>query len=261
MLGTPCDSNGVHLPAGTAPPQRANDAGWAPFETEQEFRLADFLYRKAEMSASNIDELLEIWALSMAQNDDLGPFQNYEQMYGAIDSISFGDAPWKCFSAGYQGEKAAEHPRWQDAKYDVWYRDPATVIKQLFDNTDFNGQFDYAPYVGLNKAGKRTWSDFMSGNSSWKHSVRRLLPLVLRHLLTMIQTQIYHDDPTTLHSTICPIILGSDKTTVSVMTGNVEYHPIYLSIGNVHNSIRRAHRNAVVPIGFLAIPKSTYFPA
>ena len=40
------------------------------------------------------------------------------------------------------------------------------------------------------------------------------------------------------------------------MTGNVEYHPIYLSIGNVHNSIRRAHRNAVVPIGFLAIPKS-----
>jgi hypothetical protein len=53
----------------------------------------------------------------------------------------------------------------------------------------------------------------------------------------------------------CPIILGSDKTTVSVATGNNEYWPVYLSIGNIHNSIRRAHRNGVVLLGFLAIPK------
>ena len=53
-----------------------------------------------------------------------------------------------------------------------------------------------------------------------------------------------------------PIILGSDKTTVSVATGQNEYYPLYLSIGNVHNSVRRAHRNAVAVIAFLAIPKS-----
>ena len=53
----------------------------------------------------------------------------------------------------------------------------------------------------------------------------------------------------------CPIILGSDKTTVSVATGHVEYHPLYLSIGNPYNTVRRAHRNAVIPIAFLAIPK------
>ncbi len=51
------------------------------------------------------------------------------------------------------------------------------------------------------------------------------------------------------------IILGSDKTTVSVAMGNVEYHPLYLSIGNIHNSVQQGHRNAVIPIGFLAIPK------
>ena len=55
----------------------------------------------------------------------------------------------------------------------------------------------------------------------------------------------------------CPIILGSDKTIVSMGTGHVEYHPLYLSIGNPHNMIQRAHRNAVIPIAFLAIPKST----
>ena len=52
-----------------------------------------------------------------------------------------------------------------------------------------------------------------------------------------------------------PVILGSDKTTVSVATGQHEYYPIYLSIGNVHNNIRRAHKNALVLIGFLPIPK------
>ncbi len=51
------------------------------------------------------------------------------------------------------------------------------------------------------------------------------------------------------------IILSSNKTTVSVATGNVEYHPLYLSIRNIHNSVQWGHRNTVIPIGFLAIPK------
>jgi hypothetical protein len=55
-----------------------------------------------------------------------------------------------------------------------------------------------------------------------------------------------------------PIILGSDKTTVSVGTGHNQYWPVYLSIGNIHNNVRRAHRNGLVLLGFLAIPASKY---
>ena len=53
-----------------------------------------------------------------------------------------------------------------------------------------------------------------------------------------------------------PVILGSDKTTVSVATGQNDFYPLYLSIGNVRNNVRRAHANALVLIGFLAMPKS-----
>ncbi|KAG2737158.1 hypothetical protein P692DRAFT_20638738, partial [Suillus brevipes Sb2] len=63
-------------------------------------------------------------------------------------------------------------------------------------------------------------------------------------------------DPETHGSSLVPIILGSDKTTVSVGTGNNEYYPLYASIGNVRNNVRRAHRDALVIIGFLAIPKT-----
>lgn len=73
---------------------------------------------------------------------------------------------------------------------------------------------------------------------------------------TQVKDDIFAADPTTKGAMYCPLILGSDKTTVSVATGQVEYHPLYLSIGNPHNMVRRAHRNAVIPIAFLAIPKS-----
>lgn len=55
---------------------------------------------------------------------------------------------------------------------------------------------------------------------------------------------------------VVPVVLGADKTTVSVATGHQEYHPVYMSIGNVHNDMRHAHRDSVVPVAFLAIPKS-----
>ena len=53
-----------------------------------------------------------------------------------------------------------------------------------------------------------------------------------------------------------PLILGSDKTTVSVAMGQNEYYPLYTTIGNVQNSVRQAHRNALTLVAFLAIPKS-----
>lgn len=52
-----------------------------------------------------------------------------------------------------------------------------------------------------------------------------------------------------------PVILGSDKTTVSVGTGDNEFWPLYGSVGNIHNNVRRAHGAGLVLIGFLAIPK------
>jgi hypothetical protein len=56
-----------------------------------------------------------------------------------------------------------------------------------------------------------------------------------------------------------PIVAGSDKTTVSVATGHQEYHPVYMSPGNLTNVARRAHGNAVLPVAFLPIPKSKYY--
>ncbi|KZP04646.1 hypothetical protein FIBSPDRAFT_915040 [Athelia psychrophila] len=55
------------------------------------------------------------------------------------------------------------------------------------------------------------------------------------------------EDKETHGAMFVPIIMGSDKTTVSVATGQNEYYPLYVSLGNVHNSVL---------IGFLSMPKT-----
>ncbi|KAL4078065.1 hypothetical protein J3A83DRAFT_4476852 [Scleroderma citrinum] len=70
--------------------------------------------------------------------------------------------------------------------------------------------------------------DFMSGDWAWK------------------QADAIAQDPTTHGSTFVPIILGSDKTTILVMTGQNDYYPLYLSIGNIQNKVHHAHCNSVL---------------
>lgn len=64
--------------------------------------------------------------------------------------------------------------------YEVWYRDPLVVTRNLLDNPNFASEFDYSPYVELGRDGKRRWSDFMSGNLAWRHSVS-FPPLTIKH--------------------------------------------------------------------------------
>jgi len=64
-------------------------------------------------------------------------------------------------------------------------------------------------------------------------------------------------DVSTHGAMFVPVIAGSDKTTVSVATGHQEYHPVYMSPGNLTNVARRAHGNTLLPVAFLPIPKST----
>lgn len=84
-----------------------------------------------------------------------------------------------------------------------------------------------------------------------------ILCIPVRAPLNLLCPQdIIGEDPATHGSMMVPLLLGSDKTLASNATGQNEFHPLYFSPGNVKNSVRRAHCDALVPIGFLAIPKS-----
>ncbi|KAF8881514.1 hypothetical protein CPB84DRAFT_1817258 [Gymnopilus junonius] len=115
------------------------------------------------------------------------------------------------------GSSDPNGPSWKHAAYDVWFRDPCLVIKQQLRNCDFTNEMDFAPKLVRDEHGTQRYTDFMSGNFAWR------------------QADKIGEDPATHGATFCPVILGSDKTTVSVAT---------------------AHRNALMLLGFLAIPKT-----
>lgn len=116
------------------------------------------------MSQSNIDDLLELWALSLMKHKDLGPFNSYKHIYDTIDSTCLGDAPWRCFQAGLEEDLSEDAPSWKQHTYDVYYHDPDVVILNLLDNPNFDGEYDTTPYVELDAQGHQCWSDFMSAN-------------------------------------------------------------------------------------------------
>ncbi|KAG1896783.1 uncharacterized protein F5891DRAFT_1192680 [Suillus fuscotomentosus] len=241
LNGRPCTADGEFLPHGAPPtpmPQKAPD-DWSPYHNRIEFEAAEFAFKKCHMSAKNLDFLCDLMAATLMKHRDVPPFADHKDLHNVIDATQLGDVPWQSFSVQYTGERPEVVPPWMDDEFDVWYRDPRAMAHNILANPTFKDEIDYTPFHEYDASDKtRRWKDFMSGDWAWK------------------QSDIISKDPETHGSALVPIILGSDKTTVSVGTGNNEYYPLYASIGNVRNSVRRAHRDALVIIGFLAIPKT-----
>ncbi len=240
VLFTPairCDQDGHPVPKNAPPgPSNADDKDWKPFQNRVE--LGEFLYKEEQMSQRKINKLLELWAASLVEHGATPPYTSQQQMYDTIDAITVGDVPWETFSLKYSGEVPdGVTPSWMLANYEIHFRDPHLLARQQLNNPAFKDGFDPIPRRDFDCKGDRLYSDFMSGSWSWK------------------QADTLAQDPTNHGAMVLPLIFGSDKTTVSVATGQNDYYPLYMSSGVITNAYRRAHCDSVVPIAFLATPK------
>ncbi|KAJ7346269.1 hypothetical protein DFH08DRAFT_701453 [Mycena albidolilacea] len=238
--GTPCDRDGYDLPAGTLPPpwEERDADDYSPFEGRAQFEFAEFLFTQEKMAQSRVDRLAQLLAALYADKDP--PFADHEDIYATVDAIQPGDVPWQSFSVQYTGPLPdGVIPEWMTQKYEVWFRSPLEIFGKQLANPDFKDQIDWAP-KRIFKNGKRQLTDFFSGNWAWK------------------QADEIAKDPTTHGAMFVPSIFGSDKTTVSVGTGNTEFYPLYGGLGNLFNSTRRAHRDGLSICAFLSIPKSEH---
>ncbi|KAL4080764.1 hypothetical protein J3A83DRAFT_4355731 [Scleroderma citrinum] len=215
-----CDVLGYFLPDDAPLPPHSLKApdDWSPYHNWLEFELADFLFTHAEMPIKKIDVLLEIWAASMLKLD----------LYHITDSTYVGNMKWKNFTVHYSGDEDYDVAPWMSDMYDVWYCDPHQVVHNILASPQFTNKMDYIPYWEYDTTNdRRQWQDFMSGNWAWDEA-----------------DWIIQDNLTTASATLVPIILGSNKTMVSVATGQMDYYPLYLSIGNVQNTVHCGHHNA-----------------
>ena len=168
FVGEICDENGNGRPPDTPPPPKVSDKGpndWTPYDSRLQFEVADFLYRRNQMSAGNINSLLSLWAASLAIHGDEPPFSNATHLYDTIDSTPLGDVAWESFSLQYNGTKPESNvPSWMQAEYDVSFRNPRTLVHNILSNPDFDSGFDYAPFQEHTDDGVHRFQNFMSGN-------------------------------------------------------------------------------------------------
>lgn len=125
--------------------------------------MAEFLYRHNQMSASHIDKLMQL------STDP--PYSDHKELYKTIDKVPYGDVEWQSGTVTYQGTLPdGPPPSWMEKEYDIWYRDPLEIVKNLIKNPDFTDEFDCVPYheyVG----GEHRFQHFMSGDWAWRQAV------------------------------------------------------------------------------------------
>ena len=101
------------------------------------------------MSASEIDDLLEIWAASLTTHNDEPPFKNYHDLYSTFNATPLpgSDAEWKTFNICFNNDEEypPNVPNWKKKKWNAWYCNPLQLIYNLLQNSDFCDKFDYTP--------------------------------------------------------------------------------------------------------------------
>lgn len=190
LAAQPCDRTGALLEVDTPPdrPQPPAKTDWSPFLSKAHFQIADLLYREARMSKGLTNKFFSYTDSFLRSRDapTESPFKNFKDMCDTIDRIKVGDIPWQTLSVGFHGDDGnilrEDDPNfrpWMKDEYEVNYRDPMEVVKNLLSNTDFCDGFDYVPFReyrpgGRNHDGasKRYWRDMMSGDWAWKQAVR-----------------------------------------------------------------------------------------
>ena len=170
LLGQKCNEDGVPLPQGTPLSPRETDRGddnWTLYTNCVQFEVADFLYCRNQMSASNINFVTGLWAAFLAPHNDSPPFKNAKDMYDMIDSTPLGNIPWQSFTLNYNGPPPdtlgpdGKSPPWTTADYDIWFRNPHLLVQELIANPEFKGQFDFTPYQEYSADGQHCFENFM----------------------------------------------------------------------------------------------------
>ena len=112
-----------------------------------------------------MDRLFTLWAASL---DDFGtkpPFSSHCDLYNMIDAIPVGSVSWQSANFTYDGPWLdTEMPKWMESEYEIWFRDPQLLFKNMLANQDFNDPFDYAPFQQYDNKGSCWYEHLMSGD-------------------------------------------------------------------------------------------------
>ncbi|KAF8593671.1 hypothetical protein BDV93DRAFT_460569 [Ceratobasidium sp. AG-I] len=198
------------------PPPRSKEI----FEDPDLFEVAHWL---ANLPISD-EERGKFLGFSRVSTKDL-PWKNVKEFNRDIDALPHGPS-WERRTIRVQGDAGVE-------VLDLWLRNIVDVVRQLISDRRFVQYMCYAPQKLWTSAERlsRVYNEMSTGDWWWR----------MQGLLGK-------------GATMCPIIISSDKTQMSVLSGSKRAWPVYLSIGNISKDMRRRpSQHAMILIGYIPI--------
>ncbi|KAG1763526.1 hypothetical protein EDD22DRAFT_979343 [Suillus occidentalis] len=186
---------------------------WAPFADAEEWGLVKWLISRVGQNA--IEEFMKLPIVILMK---------------AIDQLPRG-TEWQLKRISVEGNKLTNEQQYETEDLELWMRDPVECIRELMGNPEFDHMVSYAPERVFSDAeGKtRRYDEMWTGDWWWEMQGR--LPQ---------------------GAVVAPVILASNKTSLSQFRGDQEVWPVYLSLGNISKNVR-------ILIAYLPISKLECF--
>jgi len=144
---------------------------------------------------------------------------------------------WTMYNQIYRMDN--QLPKWRETSIStpngrrfIYFRDPVECARHLLRQRPYKYHMVYGPTRVVDVEGDRVYSEMNSADWWWE-TQDRLPP----------------------GATIVPLICGSDETQLMDFSGDKKAWPIYLTIGNIHSSIRNKYSYlAHIVLAFLPVP-------
>ncbi|KAG2127113.1 hypothetical protein DEU56DRAFT_915826 [Suillus clintonianus] len=206
-----------------------------PFVDQAEWQLAEFLIQR--LTQTDINKFLKLdWFKSRPSPS----FKSADQLFGWIDALPSGPA-WQSTTLKFTNYTTIR-------PIELIWRDGLEVVKDIFANPIFSNHMMYDPHIVM-VGSEREYGEFFTANRAFAIQVW-LFVSSKAESLSALQNNLPEG------ATIIPIILASDKTPVTRMSGGLEMHPVFLTIGNIQSEVRmKATAHAWSCVAFIPIPK------
>ncbi|KZV91631.1 hypothetical protein EXIGLDRAFT_769682 [Exidia glandulosa HHB12029] len=212
---------------------------YSPFANRVEWEIAQWVKNEG-ISDAAFDRFCDLPSM---RNENGLRVENARQLNQKIDQLP-GYGAWQQRTISIQAEGST-----QLQSHEVFYRDPMDCLRALWADPAFQAELMVSPEMRWFSKSRtiRMYLDMNTGD--WWNAKQ-----VRAAHYTILTDSKFLQGNLPFGATVVPIIISTDKTELSMFSGEAAAYPIYMTIGNIPSYIRRQpSRRAQILIGYLPV--------